>query len=143
MDWWELGLIAAASVHLGFQATVTLLVYPALVESGRRGDADWSQVHQAHSRRITPLVVVVYGALLIPVAAAAWRLVVDGFDGGLALAVTGAGVAFAATAFVAAPAHAKLAQGWFPEVAQRLVRADLVRLVGAVTCATGAAVAIG
>ena len=138
MDLWGLWLLTAAAVHLGFQATVTSLVYPALVARGRRGDVSWSEVHAEHSARITPVVVVVYGALLVPVAVTAWRLFADGADLGAVLAVLGAGLAFAATALVAAPAHGRLGRGWSEGAARRLLRADVVRLIGAVTCLAGA-----
>ena len=138
MDLWELWLLTAAAVHLGFQATVTSLVYPALVARGRRGDADWAVVHAEHSRRITPLVVLVYGGLLVAVLASLWHLVTEEVTWAPVVAVTGAGVAFGATAVAAAPAHGRLARGWSPRVARRLVLADLVRLAGAVTCVVGA-----
>ena len=138
MDLWELWLLTAAAGHLGFQATVTSLVYPALVARGRRGDVSWSAVHGEHSARITPVVVVVYGALLVPVLVTAGQLVSDGPDPGAWLAVLGAGLAFAATALVAAPAHRRLGRGWSEGAARRLLRADVVRLVGAVVCLAGA-----
>lgn len=141
MDVWEAWLLGAAALHLGFQATVTLLVYPALVERGRQGDA-WAAVHAAHSRRITPLVVVVYAALLVPVVVAGWRLARGDAGWGSALAVGGAVLAFAATAAVAAPAHGRLARGWDDVVGLRLVRADALRLLGATICLLGASWAV-
>ena len=138
MDLWGPWLLTAAAVHLGFQATVTSLVYPALVARGRRGDADWAAVHAEHSARITPVVVVVYGALVVPVVVTAWQLVSEGPDPGASVAVLGAGLAFAATALVAAPAHGRLGRGWSEGAARRLIRADVVRLVGAVVCLAGA-----
>ena len=138
MDRWDALLLGAAALHLGFQATVTLLVYPVLVERGRRG-GEWSAVHAAHSQRITPLVVVVYAALVPPVAVAGWRLVAGATGGGSAMAVAGAVLALGSTAVVAAPAHARLGRGWADDVGLRLVRADAVRLLGAVLCVVGAA----
>lgn len=143
VDLWDVWLLAAALMHLGFQATVTLLVYPALVEHGREG-ADWDHAHAAHSRRITPLVVTVYGALLPPVAVAGWRLADGGAEWSRAVSVGGALLAFGATALVAAPAHGRLSRGWDEPVGLRLVRADVVRLLGALLCAGGAlAAAVG
>jgi hypothetical protein len=139
VDGWQVWLLGAAALHLGFQATVTLLVYPALLERGARGDG-WAAAHEAHSRRITPLVVVVYGALLPPLVVAGWTLARGGAGWGTALCITGAVVAFVATAAVAAPAHSRLARGWAGEVGVRLARADAVRLAGAVLCLAGAAV---
>lgn len=138
MDLWESWLLAAAFLHLGFQGTVSFLVYPALVERGRRGDVSWAEVHQAHSRRIAPVVVVVYGALLLPVLVTTWRLATGPVEAGPAVAVAGAAMAFAATAVGAAPAHGRLAHGWSDDIGLRLVWADVVRLVGATTCAGGA-----
>ncbi|MGA9745861.1 MAG: hypothetical protein WBQ50_00235, partial [Nocardioides sp.] len=60
-------LLVATAVHLGFQVSVTLLVYPAL---GRVGADSWPAAHAAHSRAIVPLVVVVYGALVLSGTAA-------------------------------------------------------------------------
>lgn len=137
MDVWQVWLLGAAGLHLGFQATVTLLVYPALVDRGRSGTG-WQAAHAAHSRRITPLVVVVYGALLVPVAVTGWRGVAGDSGWGSALAVGGAVLAFATTASVAAPAHSRLAAGWQDDVALRLARADVVRLLGALLCLGGA-----
>ena len=77
----------------------------------------WSEVHGEHSRRITPLVILVYGGLLVPVLASLWHLVTEEVTWGPVVAVTGAGLAFAATALVAAPAHGRLARGWSPRVA--------------------------
>ena len=51
----------AAALHAGFQVTVTVLVYPALAG---RSAAEWSAAHTRHSRAITPVVAVVYGALV-------------------------------------------------------------------------------
>lgn len=134
-------LLAAAALHLGFQATVTAVVYPALLEAGRRGDdraVDWAVVHRAHSRRIAPVVVVVYGALLPPVLVAAWRSA-DDLQPAQVLAVLGAALALATTALVAAPAHRSLGRGWQESVGRRLLGADRVRLVGAAVCLAGAA----
>ncbi len=143
MDLWQTWLLVAAAVHLGFQATVTFLVYPALLERGHRGDVDWSQVHQAHSRRIAPLVGVVYGALLVPSLVLTWRLVSEQWSWPEASAVGAAATAFTVTAFVAAPAHGRLGQGWSREVALRLARADVVRVVAAVVCLVGAVASLG
>jgi hypothetical protein len=52
----------AAALHAGFQATVTVLVYPVL---GERTAAEWRAAHDRHSRAITPLVGAVYVALLV------------------------------------------------------------------------------
>lgn len=138
MDGWERWLLTAAALHLGFQLTVTLLVYPVLVERGRLGVA-WAEVHATHSRRITPPVLVVYGALLPPLTVAGGRLVTGEAGWGSAVALLGGALALTATAAVAAPAHGRLARGWDEAVGRRLVHADVVRLLGASVCLAGAA----
>ena len=52
-------LLLVAAGHLGFQLTVSLVVYPALAEVG---DEAWPVAHERHARRIAPLV----GALYVP-----------------------------------------------------------------------------
>src|SRR3712207_7268377 len=42
---------SATAAHLGFQATVTAVVYPALA---RTPAPQWAAAHRAHSRAITP-----------------------------------------------------------------------------------------
>ena len=61
-------LLVVAGAHLGFQLTVSLVVYPAL----REVDADaWSVAHERHSRRIAPLVGALYVPLVLVLASAA------------------------------------------------------------------------
>ncbi len=67
----EVVLALVTTAHLGFQATVTVLVYPAL--AGLADEPSWARAHESHSRRITPLVAVLYPALVL---SGAW-LVVD------------------------------------------------------------------
>jgi hypothetical protein len=140
VELWDAWLLAAAALHLGFQATVTLLVYPALVAQGPADE--WAAMHAAHSRRVTPLVVLVYGALFPPVVVSAWHVLEGATGWGAGVAVAGAVVAFGATAWVAAPAHGRLTRGWDDKVARRLVRADAVRLVGGMLCLAGALAAV-
>lgn len=120
----ENALLAATALHLGFQATVTVLVYPALA---RVPPAQWTAAHRAHSRAITPVVAVVYGSLL---AAGGWALW-SGPAAGTWLALAATAVAMLVTAFVAAPAHGRLGGGHDPELLRRLLRADRVRAVAA------------
>jgi hypothetical protein len=126
-------LLAAAALHAGFQAVVTLVTYPALVATPAR---DWAGVHAAHSRRITPVVAVVYGSVL---AAWVWALATLPLSPWLLTALAGSVVTGAATAFAAAPTHTRLGrEGPRPELLRRLVRADGVRLAGAVLTLAGA-----
>jgi hypothetical protein len=127
-------LVAATAVHAGFQAVVTLLVYPTFAEVPGEG---WSRFHDAHSRRVTGIVVVVYSLL---VAASAWVLTVGPRNAGTLVAIGFAALAMLTTAAVAAPAHGRLGDGRGDEDLARLLRADRVRFVAGVLAA-GAAVA--
>lgn len=126
-------LLAAVMLHLGFQVTVTVVVYPALARA-----TDWETAHSAHTRAITPLVVVVYGALLL---AGGWALVATWFDPWVLLAVAGAGTAMLATALVAGPTHGKLAGGKDPDLVRRLLTADRARSLAALVSSLGAVLA--
>lgn len=125
----------ASAAHAGFQVTVTVLVYPALAAV----DAErWAAAHAAHSRRITPLVGVVYGALVV--TGAALVLAGPGAAGWVALA--GAAGAVAVTATLAAPLHGRL--GVRDDVrVRRLLRVDRLRCGLAVAGAVAAVVATG
>ena len=127
-------LLAAAAVHLGFQLTVTLVVYPALALA-----PDWDRAHSAHTRSITPVVVVVYGALVL---GNGWALLATWLDPWTLVAAAGAGVALLSTALVAGPTHGRLADGRDPALLRRLLVADRVRTVGAVVCFLGAVLAV-
>lgn len=118
----------ASALHAGFQATVTTLVYPVL---GSRGTDEWRVAHARHSRTIAPLVLVVYGAVVVSGAA----LVLSGPTvlGWLALAVTAG--ALTVTAFAAAPTHGRLTDR-DDTLVTRLLVADRWRCV----CAVGGAV---
>jgi hypothetical protein len=124
----------AAALHAGFQATVTVLVYPVL---GARPADEWSAAHDRHSRSIAPVVAVVYLALLVT----GGLLVASGPDaaGWSALGLTGA--ALATTAAVAAPTHGRLAERDDALVARLLV-ADRWRCVLALLGAAAAVVAV-
>ncbi len=132
--WVQTALVAATALHAGFQATVTLLVYPALLRSP---EADWAAEHAAHSRAITPLVAVVYGAALVTCVLAAWRE--PGPWVWLAVAAT-AGV-FAVTGLWAAPTHGRLAGGRTEALTRRLRVLDRLRLLGALVALVAAVLA--
>ena len=126
-------LLAAATLHLGFQLTVTCLVYPALA---RTDETRWSAAHDAHSRAIVPLVVLTYASLITTLA---WAWVTSGSSVGLLLATAGTALTFATTAFVAAPTHARLGrEGKSDNAIRHLLRSDRVRAAGAVLSAVGA-----
>ncbi|GAB3464416.1 hypothetical protein AB1207_13845 [Kineococcus endophyticus] len=126
-------LLAATAAHAAFSAVVTAVAYPALVAT----EADrWAAVHAAHTRRITPVVAAVYGALL---ASWAWALATLPVGAGLVVAAVGTVLALGTTAAAAAPTHARLGrEGPRPELLRRLLRADVVRTAGAVLALAGA-----
>ena len=126
-------LLATSALHLGFQLTVTTVVYPALLRA-----PDWDAAHVAHTRAITPVVVVVYGALVL---CGAWALIDTWLDPWVLLAVAGAGTALLATGLVAGPTHGRLAGGMDPGLVRRLIAADRVRTVAASVCVLGAVLA--
>ena len=129
-------LAAAAAVHLGFQLVVTAVVYPALAEVP---DDDWLRAHDAHSRRTTLVVGLVYGLLA---AACLWVLASGSIHPFVSISVAGAVISALATAFVAAPAHGELGRTERTEhLMRRLRTADRVRLGSAVLCAVFAVVA--
>lgn len=128
-------LVAAAFLHLGFQVVVTVLVYPTLALVG---DAGWPAFHAAHSRRIAPVVAVVYGLVVVAGVIA----VVDGMTTWRVVGLAGHAIALLTTAVVAAPAHGRLGGGREPEVLARLVAADRIRLAGATIAAVAAVTAI-
>jgi hypothetical protein len=124
-------LLAAAALHLGFQLTVSMVVYPALADAP---ESAWREIHDAHSRRITPVVVIVYGLLVV---ACGWA-VLAGPDGWTIVSVAAAAVAGLLTAFGAAPTHGRLGRGWSRELVHRLLLIDRGRTVAAVVCAVAA-----
>jgi hypothetical protein len=126
--------LAAAAVHAGFQATVTLVVYPTL--SHVRA-AHWRQAHDRHLHDVRPLVAVAYLAL---VATGVWWLGVD-WSALPIVAVVLAALAMASTAALAAPLHRRLVKR--DEAAlTRLLSVDRVRTVLAFAAVAVAIVAI-
>lgn len=130
----EVLVLAAAALHTGFQLTVSVLVYPALLRA-----EPFAPAHERHSRSIVPLVLLVYVAL---VASGVTRLVAGDLDTASWVALAGAAVAGLTTAAVAAPTHGRLGHGRTDELARRLTRADLVRTAGAVVGLLGALLAV-
>lgn len=128
-------LLLAAAAHLGFQVTVDLVVYPALAEVPPAG---WADAHDRHSRRVTPVVAVLYPALAVLLA---WVLAADPRATGAWLAATGGLVSIVTTAAIAAPLHGRLGVVGPHErlhAMRRLEQADRVRTTGAVLCLAGA-----
>lgn len=128
-------LLTATALHAGFQLTVTVLVYPTLV---RVDPTAFAAAHAVHSRRITPLVALVYGAVVVasvvavatdPASAATWTSAVA------------SAAAILVTALRAAPLHGRLGrEGPRPALLLGLVRADRVRTVAALVALAAAVV---
>jgi hypothetical protein len=131
----EAALLAAAAAHFGFQATVTALVYPALA---RVPAARWPDAHRAHSRSITGLVVIVYGALVVTGGWALW----SGPDAWTLLALAATAVALTVTAAGAAPAHARLSTRHDPGRIAALLRIDRIRAAASAVALAAAAIAM-
>ncbi len=127
-------LLTVTALHLGFQATVTTLVYPALA---RVPAQQWQSAHQAHSRAITPIVAVIYGGLAL---ACGWALL-SGPGAWTLTAVAAVAVTVVLTATVAAPAHARLGAGHDQRELVLLLRIDRLRTVAAALALTAAALA--
>lgn len=123
-----------ATAHAGFQTTVTLLVYPALVEVGREA---WDRAHARHSRRIVPLVALLYAGLL----ATGCVLVLDGPDAAAWVGLVATAGALVVTAVAAAPLHGRL-RADTDDLRRRLLVVDRVRCACAVVGAVAAAVAV-
>ena len=131
---WLIAVVAATALHAGFQLTVTVVVYPALASVPA---ADWSPAHDAHPRRIAPLVGLVYGAALVASVGAA--LVTP--SAGTVVALTGTLAALLVTAASAAPTHGRLGRGRDDALVRTLLRADRLRALAAVVALAGALVA--
>jgi hypothetical protein len=129
-------LLAATALHTGFQATVSLLVYPALA---RVRQEDWSDAHGHHTRAITPLVGVVYTIAAVTALAA---LLSSPGSVAVWLSASGTATAFAVTALVAGPTHGRLGRGRTPSLMRRLLVGDRVRLVGSLVALAGALLAV-
>jgi len=128
---WTVALVGATALHAGFQLTVTAVVYPALAAVP---SPDWGLAHGAHSRRIAPLVAVVYGAALVAVGGA---VIAEPSTGAL-IAGTGTVAAVVVTALSAAPTHGRLGPGRDDALVLRLLRADRLRCLCALIALAGA-----
>lgn len=136
---WTIALLAATCLHAGFQLTVTVLVYPALA---RVPVEAWRVEHDRHSRRITPLVAVVYAGVLVTAVGALLTSASYTAGPGVALAVAGNALTLGLTAAVAAPLHGRLGRGRDPRLVRRLLVADRGRSAGVVIGLAGAVAAV-
>lgn len=118
-------LVAATALHLGFQLTVSSLVYPALADL----PPDlWTRAHGRHSRRIVPLVVLTYALVLVALGAGFW---VGPVSFWLVASAAGTALALLTTAVGAAPLHGRLGAGHDTALVTRLVWVDRLRSIGA------------
>lgn len=132
---WGVALLVATAVHAGFQLTVSRLVYPALAAVA---PAAWEPTHAAHSRRITPLVGLVYGLVMVTAVGS----LASGVTAANAVAGGATAAVFGITAFVAAPLHRRLGSRHDPDLIRRLLRSDRLRTMGAMVALSAAVVAV-
>lgn len=128
-------LVAASGLHTGFQVTVTAVVYPALARTDPR---EWAPAHDAHSRSIVGVVVVVYALLL---ATTIWALLVNQGNVWVWLSAAGAALTMGTTALVAGPTHGRLNAHPDPDLIRRLLAADRMRTLGSLVSFVAALVA--
>ena len=134
MTLWAVLLVAATALHAGFQLSVTVLAYPALAEVER---ARFPRAHDLHSRRIVPLVGIVYGFLGLACLGAV--ITATGFPG-VWIAAGASAAAVLVTAVRAAPLHGRLGrEGGEPALLASLRRADRVRTAAALVALVAAA----
>ena len=131
-------LLVVAATHAGFQLTVTVLVYPALAATP---PDDWARAHDRHSRRIAPLVFLVYGGFVVT---GVWAVASEPLSTPLAATLVQAAATVLLTGALAAPLHGRLGvEASRPELLRRLLRVDRARAVLAVvTLLTAAAAAL-
>lgn len=130
-----IALLVATALHLGFQLTITVVAYPALLATS---DAEWTAAHAAHGRRITPLVAVVYGALVVTAIGA----LITAPSPAVVVSASACAVAALSTAAVAAPTHGRLGDGRSAGLVRRLQAADFVRTAAAAVAVAAAVVAV-
>ena len=111
-----------------------MLVYPALAN---RTGGEWPVAHARHARAVTPLVGMVYGALVVTGAA----LLLSGPGPAAWVALAAEATAMALTATLAAPTHRRLARRDERALA-RLLRADRWRCAAAVIGLVAAVVSV-
>lgn len=129
-------LLLVSGAHAGFQAVVSGVVYPALVELRSE---DWAAGHASHSRRISWVVAPVYLGVAV---VCLWVLLAGPRTVATAVCLAGHAVAAGSTALVAAPTHGRLGDlGKQPALVRRLLLADRVRLGAALVAFVASGVA--
>lgn len=128
-------LLAATGLHAGFQLVVTTLVYPVLAATPPTAFAG---AHDLHSRRIVPLVVIVYAGCA---AGCGWVLLAGPRTPATVTACGLTALAAILTAGVAAPLHGRLgANGPSSSLLLRLLITDRARCAAAVSALLAALV---
>ncbi len=126
-------LLLATAVHFGFQAVVTIVVYPGLVNLA---PDEWERGHAAHTHRMIIVVIPVYAALAI---ALGWAFATVSWSPALIVTTGTVLIVWVTTALVAAPIHHRLSVGGpTQKLICNLRHADTFRLIGAAV-ACGAA----
>lgn len=120
-------VVVAAAAHLAFQATVTVVVYPALAEART---TRWSLAHAGHMRRIGWLVAPVYLAMA---GAYGVAIATECCSPPLTVSAVAAASAVLISVAVAAPTHVRMDRdGPTDALTRRLLIADRVRFGAAV-----------
>ena len=117
---------AATWFMAGVGWIVQVVQYPLFAAVGRES---FTEYHQLHSTRITPVVLP---AMAVELATSFWLLFSHPVGTSMALVVAGFLLALAtwlATALLAVPRHSELGAGFDAGVHARLVRASWVRTV--------------
>ncbi len=131
---WQILLLVATALHVGFQVTLSVVVYPALVQIP---PASWRTAHGNYWLRVVPLIALVYvlaalacaGVLFTGATASAW------------VASVATTTTIGLTVLAAIPLHRRLELA--PDVAllRRLTILDRVRTAVALVALVGAVVA--
>ena len=120
--------LLTTGAYAGFQWTVQVLVYRQFPGVPSAAFADYEA---GHSRRIVPLVGVLFAACAVTTAA----LLAVRPDGVPLAGIVASAALFAAvlgaTALLAVPEHRRLGAGFDAAAYRRLLRADLVRTLAA------------
>jgi hypothetical protein len=118
--------LTATAYMAGVSWLVSLVVYPAFLLVG---EGEWARYHEAHTQRITPVVLP---GMVVELGTSGWIALappVDGVPTGLAWAGLALAVAsWALTGLVAVPDHGRLERGGPDErIARRLIRGHHLR----------------
>lgn len=138
MSWLPVAHLVLVCTYAGFQWTVQVVVYPQFA----RVPVDRFAAYElAHQRRVSWLVVPLFGGLVLTTAG----LVTLRPDGVPPAVAAGAAALLAAllgvTGLLAVPLHRKLSTGWDDAAFRRLLRVDALRVLVA-TANVGVGIAL-